>query len=94
VCCVSEAREEEGHCTGVMYVTSNSVWNVSETTTPSSVSKVIKNCSFVILNVYCAKLILKYIVVDIPIPCTSQNIMSKLQGEKKNFFFPNLLLFK
>jgi hypothetical protein len=32
------------------------------------------------------KLMLKYTVVDIPIPCTSQNIMLKLQG-KKNYFF-------
>jgi hypothetical protein len=39
------------------------------------------------------KLILKYIGVDIPIPYTSQNIMSKLRGEKI-IFFPNLLPFK
>jgi hypothetical protein len=49
------------------------------TTTPSSVSKVIKYYSFVIFISFCAKLILKCGGVDIPILFMSVNIMSKLE---------------
>jgi hypothetical protein len=87
---VSEAWEEEGHC--VMRVTWDSVWNVFENTTPSSISTVIK--ILFLHNSYkftVPKVILKYFGAHILILCTCLSIMSKLRGKN---FFPNLLLFK
>jgi hypothetical protein len=55
VCCLSEVWEEEGNCIDVMHVMLDSVWNVFETATPSSISKVIKYYSFVIFISFCAK---------------------------------------
>jgi hypothetical protein len=92
--CLSEVQEDEGNYVLVWHVTLDSVWNVFETTTPSSISKVIKHYSFIILQKFTVlKVILKCSSVNIQIPCTSLDTMLKSEWRKK-FFLPHLLLLK
>jgi hypothetical protein len=79
-------------CISVTHVT-DSVWNAFETTTPSSISKVIKYYSFIIFISFCAKINFKmqWCRFSDCVYFSERNVKIRM---KRKLFIPDLLLLK
>jgi hypothetical protein len=80
-------------CISVTHVMLDSVWNAFETTTPSSISKVIKYYSFIIFISFCAKINFKmqWCRFSYCVFFSECNVKIRM---KRELFIPDLLLLK